>query len=231
MSSINKSLPSPQSLIAEVASPNSPTDVTQSKSNSNTILNANSNNGARNITNMGIVYPNKATDDGKNTNKTDKTSLPESHILIKNVSSLNTAMPSPQSSIAEVASPKSPTEDIQSKLNANANSNIAARNIINMGIVYPDKATDDGKNSSASSLTQTNMGIVYPPTRKDALSSANRTALKVVPNSNLLKTAQTQLQSLNNNKNNVAASGAATNVSAASTAQVNKSKLVLPYFI
>lgn len=98
-----------------------------------------------------------------------------------------------------------------------------------MGIVYPDKANDDARNTPPGSIPKTNMGIVYPSTRKDA-QSANPSGMKLVPNSSLLKTAQTQLQSLNNNnKNMVPVTAIASNVAAPTTAlaQVNKSKFSL----
>lgn len=110
-------------------------------------------------------------------------SFPEKHIIVKNVSTINKS--------AQETARKSPA-DLQSK---SATGSGISRSITNMGIVYPEKPSED---KARSTPPKTNMGIVYPPTKKDTAPSV--TGVKLVP-TQTLKTAQSQLQALNNKSN------------------------------
>lgn len=116
---------------------------------------------------------------------------PVDPVTIKNVSWINkTAAPtalSPDANATKVSG-----EFLTKSQTAN---NANTRGISNMGIVYPDKTSDD-PTRTGSLLPKTNMGIVYPANKKDAPANASGAKVNAAA-AQMLKKAQKPYQALN----------------------------------
>lgn len=154
------------------------------------------------------------------TTKNDKTSPVESPIIIKNVSSINkSAQSTPAASSPDANANKTPGEISAKSQLAN---NAPARSISNMGIVYPEKPTDD---PTRAPTIKTNMGIVYPINKKDKAS--NSSGAKVTPAATqMFKTAQKQFHALNTKitSNATATTNTGTSSPVTTLTPVNKGK-------
>lgn len=127
------------------------------------------------------------------TAKNDRMTPVEPHITIKNVQWINkSAVPtasSPDANASKVSG------DISAKSQTANNANTSTRGISNMGIVYPDKASDDPTRAGALP-PKTNMGIVYPINKKDAPANASGAKVNAAA-AQMLKKAQKPYQALN----------------------------------